>query len=321
MMLDDLTKRFAPKGYTTWQPDEGKLLFTVKTIPEHVIDRMMAKIATEGAGTISAEELMGALQSLRSMLAVGGLKYQMVLPEELAASLNSLRDEDAEGLFDALVAVPLSWWKRWVLINPRRVIKYNLNNLSGDLDAIIAGNPSVVKKLPQAISELWQVMVKGETPSDRYREAVERGVFDSGLSAQEIPDINYLSEFESLMNPEKFTKEPVRFVLSPFVKIWRALNKYTQFRENWMRYAAYLDYVEKLEAGESMKEIGYGASSREMVDAVADNKDKAALLARDLVGDYGAISHFGKGIRRKVIPFYSWVEINTKRYWRLGINA
>ncbi len=321
MMLDDLVKRFAPDGYVTWQPDEGKLLFTVKTIPEHVIDRMMAKIAAEGAGSISAEEMMGAFQSLRSMLAVGGLKYQMVLPEELAASLNSLRDEDAEGLFDALVAVPLSWWKRWVLINPRRVLKYNLNNLSGDLDAIIAGNPSVVKKLPQAISELWQVMVKGETPSDRYREAVERGVFDSGLSAQEIPDINYLSEFESLINPPKLTKEPVRFVLSPLVKVWRTLNKYTQFRENWMRYAAYLDYIDRLEAGQSMKEIGYGASKREMVDAVADNKDRAALLARDLVGDYGAISHYGKGIRRKVIPFYSWMEINTKRYWRLGINA
>ncbi len=319
--IEDLTKRFAPKGYTTWQPDEGKLLFTAKTIPEHVIDRMLVKIAAEGAGQVSAEELQAALSSVRSLLAVGGPKYQMVLPEELAASLNSLRDEEGDGLFDALVAVPLSWWKRWVLINPRRVLKYNLNNLSGDLDAIIAGNPRVVKKLPQSIRELWQVMIKGETPSDRYREAVERGVFDSGLSVQEIPDINYLNEFEGLINPPKLTQEPVRFVLSPLVKVWRTLSKYTQFRENWMRYAAYLDFIERLEAGENMQSIGYGASSREMVDSIKDKKDKAALLARDLVGDYGAISHYGKGIRRKVIPFWSWMEINTKRYWRLGINA
>jgi hypothetical protein len=58
-----------------------------------------------------------------------------------------------------------------------------------------------------------------------------------------------------------------------------------------------------------------------MVDAVADQKDKAALLARDLVGDYGAISHYGADMRKYVIPFYSWMEINAKRYWRLTYNA
>jgi hypothetical protein len=35
-------------------------------------------------------------------------------------------------------------------------------------------------------------------PSARYEEAVERGVFDSGLSVQEIPDINRLSAFANL---------------------------------------------------------------------------------------------------------------------------
>lgn len=322
MKLDELVKRgFAPEGYTTWQPDEGNLLFTAKTIPEHTVDRMLERIAAEGAGAVTADELRGAIESVRSMMVVGGPKYQLIIPEELAATLNSIRDDHADGLFDALAATPLGLWKRWVLINPRRVLKYNLNNLSGDLDAIIAGNPRAVRKLPQAIRELYQVMLRGKTPSARYREAVERGVFDSGLTVQEIPDINYLSEFESLVNPPSPLREPGRSAATPFLKIWRKLQGFTWFRENWLRYAAYLDYVERLERGESMRKVGYGAANREMVDAIEDPKDRAALLARELVGDYGAISHFGKGIRRKVIPFYSWMEINTKRYWRFLSNA
>ena len=322
MNIEDLVIRgFAGEGHKTWQPDDGRLLFTAKTIPEHANDRMLDRIAEDSAGPITSDEMRAALGSVRSLLAVGGPKYQMVLPEELVDTLNSLRDEDADSLIEAVFAVPLRFWKRWVLINPRRVLKYNLNNLSGDADAVIAGNPRALKKMPQSIRELWQVMIKGKTPSKRYREAVERGVFDSGLTIQEIPDINYLGEFESLIDPPSPLRHPARFAGSKLMKIWRALQRYTWFRENWLRYAAYLDYVERLEAGESMKSIGYGAGRRDMVDAIEDPKDRAALLARELVGDYGAVSHYGQGIRRKVIPFFSWLEINTKRYWRLNANA
>lgn len=39
------------------------------------------------------------------------------------------------------------------------------------------------------------------------------------------------------------------------------------------------------------------------------------------MGDYGAISHYGGWLRQTIIPFWSWTEINTKRYWRLTANA
>jgi hypothetical protein len=102
---------------------------------------------------------------------------------------------------------------------------------------------------------------------------------------------------------------------------WGALRGGTQWRENVLRYAAYLEYVHRLEAGEDMLKIGYGGSLPKMVDAVNDPRDRAALLARDLLGDYSAVSHAGQEIRRKLIPFWSWMEINTKRYWRLSSNA
>jgi len=50
------------------------------------------------------------------------------------------------------------------------------------------------------------------------------------------------------------------------------------------------------------------------------NQEKAALVSRELVGDYGRISKGGQWLRKKMIPFYSWMEINAPRYWRIFRN-
>lgn len=311
-----LAKQLAPEGYRTWQPDEGKLLFTVKTLPEHVIDRMIEKLdAPQGWDKM---EFRAALEGSRNALSMGGSRYTMILPEDVADTLNNLKRVDLEGLFDLLVQKPMRAWKRWVLINPRRVIKYNINNMTGDLDVLVAGNPRALRRSGAAAKELAAVMRGKAKPSARYQEAVERGVFDSGLSIQEIPDLHMMDPFE------RFAQKPgpiTRMTALPLRKAWNALQGATQWRENIFRYAAYLEYADRIEAGESQSDIGYGASVPKMVDAVTDPKDRAALLARDLLGDYGAISHYGAGIRKTVIPFWSWMEINTKRYWRLTANA
>lgn len=310
---------FVPEGHVLWQPDRGNLFFVAKTLPERAVDHLMDAMAHENIPGISQRELQQAISQMREALVIGGPKYQMIIPEELAKTLDGLRNDAPTSLFDHLLTTPLNWWKRWVLINPRRVLKYNINNMSGDLDAVMAGNPRAIKKMPAAIKELWHVM-HGAEPSARYREAVERGVFDSGLSVQEIPDIKVMGEFTDIIERPSL-KAPHRLALSGLMKVWRTLQRYTGFRENWLRYAAYLDYVERLEAGVSMQRIGYGAAVPKMVDAITDPKDRAALLARELVGDYGNVSAFGQGLRSRLIPFYSWMEINTKRYVRLIGNA
>ena len=308
-----------PDGYRLWQPERGNHFFVAKSMPEHVIDRLAEKLETEPIPGVSQAEIADALAKVRDVLAIGMPKYEMVIPEELAATLDDMRPDIDRGLFDHMLAEPMRWWKRWVLINPRRVLKYNLNNLSGDMDAVIAGAPRALTKLPQAIRELWSVMHGGDM-SARYNEAIERGVFNSGFAVQEIPDINILAPFEHVLG-RPTAKEPVRLTKTAVMKIWRALKDYTQFRENWLRYAAYLHYAEVLEAGQPMSKVGYGATNPAMVDALDESLDKAGLLARDLVGDYGNVSAFGLDIRAKLIPFYSWMEINTKRYVRLMGNA
>jgi tRNA G10 N-methylase Trm11 len=329
--MDGLIKMgLAPEGYTSWQPNvaskrSGKAftLFTSRAVSEHVIDRIIPQLTADmPMDAPRLQEIAAALRAgVREVLSVGGPQYQMVLPEDLAETLNNLQHPYVEGMFDHLAAVPTGYWKIWTLINPRRWAKYNINNLSGDLDAVIAGNPRLLKRVPEAFRELRAVMFQNGAPSARYNEALERGVFGSGLTIQEVPDVNTLDQFAHVLDRVSALENPGKFAHKAVLKVWNALKQSTQFRENVLRYAAYLDYAKRIEGGEPMEKIGYGAASQEMVDAVEDPKDRAALLARELLGDYGNVSYFGQQIRRKLIPFYSWLEINTRRYVRLIGNA
>ena len=47
----------------------------------------------------------------------------------------------------------------------------------------------------------------------------------------------------------------------------------------------------------------------------------AARLARELIGDYGAISETGRSLRRGLAPFWAWQEVNFPRYMRLFKNS
>jgi hypothetical protein len=101
--IGELVKRgLAPEGYVTWQPDEGRILYTTKTIPEHVLDKLSKRLIQSSGLNIPAAEAAGILQ-ICDMLTVGGMKYQMVLPPEVAATLNSFGERRAEGMFSLLI--------------------------------------------------------------------------------------------------------------------------------------------------------------------------------------------------------------------------
>ena len=314
--LPDLVKKIGPEGYKAWQPIEGRHLFTAKGYTESAIDKFLASVADMPFPGMSKAELKAAIGPVKRQLVLGGDRYTMVLPDEIADTLTEFGDRHAENVAINIYVGLQSAWKRWVLINPRRFLKYNINNMTGDLDAIIAGNPGTLRRVRTAWTMLREAAAGN--PSERYTEALERGVFTSGLSVQEIPDINRLSALRHLTEDRGVVN---KLTVGAVAKVWRALQDTTNFRESLFRLAAYLDYVEKIERGDEQAKIGYGASVPKMVDAVTDPKDRAALLARDLIGDYGAISVAGAGIRKYLIPFWSWTEINTKRYWRLTGNA
>jgi N12 class adenine-specific DNA methylase len=314
-----LVERYKPEGFVGWQPREGQHLFTGKTVPEHILDMFVSKLGEQEYPGVDKLEMERALGQIRPQLVVGGERYTMVIPKEVAATLNDFGDKNSHNLFLRAVAGIQGAWKIYTLINPRRWFKYNFNNMTGDLDAIIGGKPGALLKLPQAWRELW-AMSKGAEPTDAYKEAIDRGVFQAGITRQEVPDIN---QFKGLRHLErqKGSLRPDRLAMQAVANIWGALKGTTQFRESLFRYAAYLKFKEEMDAGKPQLKIGYGASNPAMVNAIQDPADRAALLARELVGDYGDISVFGQRMRRYVMPFWSWPEMNTKRYFRLLANA
>ena len=65
----------------------------------------------------------------------------------------------------------------------------------------------------------------------------------------------------------------------------------------------------------------FGASIPEEVMALKDIKDRAYKLQNDLLGAYDSISVMEMSVRDHIIPFWSWKEVNFKRYVQFAKNA
>ncbi|MFA4826461.1 MAG: hypothetical protein WC593_15025 [Methanoregula sp.] len=283
-----------PDGYVAWQPKPGTIWYRTASVPQKVIDEVIA-----GNRSLTAEDF-------KTIVAMGQKRPAWTIPDRVAQVLDNFRDFDKDEGFDRFVRATMATWKQWTLINPVRVLKYNLNNMSGDLDIALAYDPRILKYFRESAEEAWGYH-KGKAMTRDMREALEYGVISSGFSIQEIPDIKDIGLFRVLLADKPNIIE----------KFWEKSKGLTQARENILRIAAYKYFRDEIGRGKSP----YGASDPKMVDAESDPKKKAALLARDLIGDYGNLSKAGQWLRTHMIPFFSWMEINTPRYIRLFRSA
>ena len=320
-----LVERYGEEdGLTIWQPDshDGKSravhIFTGKTVTEHVLDRAVDKLDQVADGIMEPEqiaELKDMLQNRNDIRMIGGPMEELVIPQEVADTLNDFHDEGAANMLDALTIETVGRWKQWTLFNPARFAKYYLNNMTGDFDALLAtpAGIGVARKIPQAWREV-KAMIKTNELTDGLRESLDKGVVQSSLVMQEITARGDLAR-------ESFRPTKVKGVLKYGSKYFDKVQNIARVRESAFRYAAYLHYKEEFAKGKTLDEIGYGASPPWMVEGITDPIDKAARMARDLLGDYGSIPHRAKWARTRMIPFVSWIASNTTRYNNLFLNA
>lgn len=294
-----------PEGYTTWQPMEGNVFYMANSIPERVIRSAMKDFG----GEIGIHK-----DDLQKVLAIGGNRKEFVLPEPVADTLSNLYDIKSDNMITAALKETTKLWKRWILLNPRRAFKYNLQNFVGDFDAIIAGDPNILKKFTRATGELYDVFYKGKPFTPEMREFFERGGLSTQMTVQELPELNKLEIFQRLAEKETDVKKS----LNLWKRYWNSIGTATTYRESILRYAAYLHYREKAISGGISN---YGASVKQEVDALTDPLDKASKLAVELLGDYSNITALGRDMRESVAPFYSFLEINARRYPRLLRNS
>lgn len=300
--LDDWHKAI-PEGYKVWQPKEGNVFYPTLTVSENTAAKIMKgeiESLVEGGGKIFNEAL-----------ALGGKRTEWIVRNEIADTLDNLVRERTKGIISTSDLSVLRAWKRWQLVSPRRYFKYNTRNLTGDAEATFLGNVSSFKKTPQAIKELYGVFYDKKPMSENMAAWFDRGGVGSTLQAQEMDSLKKTWMFARLHEKPDFNL---------WKKYWNAARVSTDFRESILRYANFLDYKEQLIKGNG-KPRNYGASKPEMIDALKDINDKAFWLSNDLLGAYDKVSVAGQVVRERAIPFWSWQEVNFKRYIQLFKNT
>jgi hypothetical protein len=288
-----------PEGYVAHKPEAGSTFYFANSIADQALGQVLA-------GHRKLPDVV------RQVLA-RGRDEEWVVKEGISKTLNEFRPAITGSLPAKMSKDMLTTWKQWILMNPFRVIRYNINNMSGDLDIAMAYDPKIISGyFTQAVKDLWAASRgnASEALMDELSGLTKRGVVGSGMTAMDIPELGDVKSVKGLVD---FFDGKSKNALSR----WYSMNKkLSTLRENILRLASNRYFMDRLGRGE----IVYGASRKEEVDAIEDREDRAAKLARELIGDYGNISHAGQYIRERMIPFYSWLEINAPRYVRLFRN-
>ena len=303
-------KKLVPAGYKEWKPDPNKGAFWVNSITDQVIQDVLT-------GTKSLDQ-----KDVRRVLAKGHPPV-WVIPDGLAETMDNFRSVTNEGRLAQASAWIMSQWKRYILINPLSVLKYNINNTSGDLDVVLAYRPEIAKPatIKKAVTDLvnWAKFRKMDPGLKAELDHAQKlGVIGSGFVVQEVADTMQDVSMEEFARDVIGEQNP-RLASRIWKKYWRAAKGGSQIRENILRLAAYRWAKAQMDAGSKV----YGASKIEDIDNLVDAgkiDEAAAKLARELLGDYGNISRHGEFIRKHMIPFYSWMEINAPRYVYLMRN-
>lgn len=293
---------------------------SMQSAPDNLI-RMAASEFSERTG-IPVDKALGLFHDQDD-------KSLVVIPSEVADTLRDLAKKRHRGMLGQAAKDLTTWWKRSVLFTPTRNLLYNIRNFTGDLDAIIAGNPHALKYLPQAIKELTAHYINGKKEGysasqdlqDYIRLSGNLGIQALNLSANEAQAILALAEDLQNNNNTTKTKQLWSKAKKIIPAFFAAEHSFTEWREHLLRFAAYLDYKEQMQSNENGKPNNWGASIEDEVMAVKDIKERAFKMSNELLGAYDQVSEVGKQLRDMLIPFYSWMEVNMRRTYRLLKNG
>ncbi len=300
---DDWRKNI-PEGQATFQFDDGHFFYHANTIPEKIANKLL--IQGLGEIGISADDIGVAM-------AVGGLKHEIVIPTELAATLK----DPFPDAFKIPGERAIKAWKSWAIGSPRRIARFSIRNMTGDTEVVWIGNPRGFAEAPAATKELYQAFFGNMAMSPELREFFKRGAWESTLIAQELQDLNALSNFKHIRD----VKTPIsQMPKEAWNKYWKLTRNATNFREMILRYANFKAYNKQIAKSPIGAPANFGASVPEEIMGLSDTLDRSYKLANDLLGAYDEITVMGRSIRKHLIPFWSFQELNLRRYYRFIKN-
>ena len=331
------TKQVLGDNYQTWetlaaemkethtihQPRKGNYFYTKTAVDEDAFQQaftdMVLRLADGDRGSSTDKSIVELFTQYSETIRQIGAKYeQWVLPNEIVSTMDKVANPKHVNLALKLSRSVVSSWKGWsTSVNPFRTIKFGIRNMVGDLDAVIAGNPGIVKYSKQAVEEIRQAMKKKQY-SDTFMEWVERGGYSAMIFANEMDNEMQDKLFSHLKGKEKFS---IFKIPATIVKGYRnGVENAHNFREAILRYSAYLYYKNTIQKNGGIVKDNV-ASNRYIIRGLQSIEDKAYQLSKDLLGAYDEVGMMGQHLRRYWVPFYSFTETNLKRYYRLFENA
>ncbi len=300
-----------PEGYATWAPTPGNVFYMADSIPANLAARVFEGVL---------EEVGVKKEDIRKVLARGAKFPQFVVREEVALTLEDLsRGQKQPSPARELIRRTVRAWKQWQLVSPVRYTKYNLRNLSSDIELPLALNLGTFKYVPRAYTELYRMLFGDGKISKDLEAWAERGGLQSTLQAQEMGDINQLKEFDALL--KRHGGDIKKIPREAWHKYWRTARLTTDLRESILRYASYLDFLKQMREDKEGRPKTFAASIPGEIMALEKLEDRAYWLSNELMGAYDRVSQGGQWLREHLIPFWSWKEINMKRFIRIMRNA
>ncbi|HWA07914.1 MAG TPA: JAB domain-containing protein [Opitutaceae bacterium] len=319
-------RQLIPEGFTTYVVDKS-----IPLRPGYMIDRQVLadRLGVElGEGDLGAQlhklglDVTISPDDIKSAL-IADEKIVWVVPKPVAEALKGIVSRETPGnpmlqVLGKAISGPQGLWKRWTLYAPHLTIRYNYGNLVADTEKLFSVDPAVFGRLKPALREIWD-FYSGGKPSPELKEAFERGVI-SGVTAGEVDTLakNQLDRFEAFLTKPEIYVENMKRGLQ-----WGRTA--AELREATFRYAKFKADLDRMNNGS--RPVYAGAYWRD-VEAIKDsepgandaNLAKAAYISRRTFGDYGDISVSGNALRKYLVPFYSWMEVNFRYHANLLRN-
>jgi hypothetical protein len=330
-------EEFEPAGYVRYGTDSRDAFPTIMVDRDKLARRLGRELTSEDLQQQLARLGMDGVrlmpEDLKETLMAGN-RETWIVPARVAEGLRGIADRETRttGEIEAAMKWALGKWKAWKLFMPWNHIRYEYGNVVADVEKIFSATPGTFMAMPEAAREIRAFWLGGE-PSADLRAALKDGVINA-ITAQEMGGLVRLRAFKEFETTADKVRNAIKrrgssALLQPLAAPLGlgdfSSPELSAFREAVFRYANFKHNLGRLRAGERPD---YGGAYNRDIDAMQDSKPgakdraerQAGQISKATFGDYGDISVLGQSMRDKLIPFYSWMEVNFKYHANLFRN-
>ncbi|PAW75177.1 MAG: hypothetical protein B9S38_02505 [Verrucomicrobiia bacterium Tous-C4TDCM] len=332
-------EEYAPRGYVLYGTESRDAFPSINVDRDKLARRLGVMLTSDDLQqqlkqlgvpvTLLPEDLRETLQQ--------GQRETWVVPARVAEALRGIADRQSQhdGAIDTAVKGTLRAWKSWKLFMPWNHVRYEWNNAVADIEKVVSASPATLRHLPQAAREIRSLWL-GEAPGADLQQAVRLGVINT-VTAQEMSALTRLPNFRAFESwSEKLQAETTSILSAPIANATRlfggtgVLGRVSSVEESAYREAVfrYAKFIGDLKAIRANARPAYAGAYWRDIEAIKDSRPgaadaavrKAAAISKATFGDYGDLSVLGQSVRDRLVPFYSWLEINFRYHANLLRN-